>query len=190
MGVPAIPLSELYRSAIDYVESRGGHVDLSSAPESFQWSDKAQQWTVATSSESFTCDAVVLALAFEGLGKLLPALPRSPEADQLAMSLGPVSYTHLYSAVLVDMEAATVARFALSRHIPFFCLKAISDEIADVLPDFGCYTGSDGHVRVGALLGHVVIRPKYWPAMLRIGHNTKTGAQAIAGALRPFMGGA
>ena len=96
----------------------------------------------------------------------------------------------LYSAVLVDMEAATVARFALSRHIPFFCLKAISDEIADVLPDFGCYTGSDGHVRVGALLGHVVIRPKYWPAMLRIGHNAKTGAQAIAGALRPFMGGA
>jgi adenosylhomocysteine nucleosidase len=96
----------------------------------------------------------------------------------------------LYQAVLVDMEAATVARFAHSRHIAFFCLKAISDEIADVLPDFGRYSGSDGHVRVAALLGHVAIRPKYWSAMLRIGHNTKTGAQAIAGAVGPFLGGA
>ncbi len=96
----------------------------------------------------------------------------------------------LHSAVLVDMEAATVARFALSRHIAFYCLKAISDEIADVLPDFGRYTGSDGHLRVGALLGHVAIRPKYWPAMLRIGQNARTGAQAIAGALGPFLGGA
>ncbi len=93
----------------------------------------------------------------------------------------------LHSAVLVDMEAATVAHFALSRHIAFFCLKAISDEIADVLPDFGRYTGSDGHLRVAALLSHVAIRPKYWPSMLRIGQNAKTGAQAIAGALGPFM---
>jgi hypothetical protein len=43
MGVPAIPLSELYRSAIDYIESRGGHVDLNSAPESFQWSEGKRQ---------------------------------------------------------------------------------------------------------------------------------------------------
>jgi squalene-associated FAD-dependent desaturase len=112
MGVPAIPLSELYRSAIDYIESRGGHVDLSSAPESFQWSEEMQQWTVATSSQSFTCDAVVLALAFEGLGKLLPALPRSPEAEQLAMNLerfghSPITGIHLWvDREITDLEHA------------------------------------------------------------------------------------
>jgi adenosylhomocysteine nucleosidase len=94
----------------------------------------------------------------------------------------------LHRAVLVDMEAATVARFALSRHIAFYCLKAISDEIADVLPDFGRYTGADGHLRVGALLGHVAVRPKYWPAMFRIGQNAKSGARAVAGALSPLIG--
>lgn len=96
----------------------------------------------------------------------------------------------LYQAVMVDMEAVTVARFAISQQIAFYCLKAISDEIADVLPDFGRYTDSDGHLRVGPLLGHVAVRPKYWPAMLRIGQNAKSGARAVAGALGPLIGNA
>jgi adenosylhomocysteine nucleosidase len=96
----------------------------------------------------------------------------------------------LYQAVMVDMEAATVARFARSQHIAFYCLKAISDEIADVLPDFGRYTDSAGHLRVAPLLGHVAVRPKYWPAMLRIGQNAKSGARAVAGALGPLIGNA
>jgi adenosylhomocysteine nucleosidase len=93
----------------------------------------------------------------------------------------------LHKAVLVDMEAATVARFALSRQIPFYCLKAISDEISDILPDFGRYTGPDGHLHLPALLAHVAFRPKYWPAMLRMGQNAKSGARAVAGALAPLM---
>ena len=92
-----------------------------------------------------------------------------------------------HKAVLVDMEAVTVARFARSRQIPFYCLKAISDEISDILPDFGRYTGPDGHLRIAPLLAHVAIRPKYWPAMLRMGQNAKTGARAVAGALAPLM---
>jgi adenosylhomocysteine nucleosidase len=96
----------------------------------------------------------------------------------------------LYQAVMVDMEAVTVARFARSQHIAFYCLKAISDEIADVLPDFGRYTDSAGHLRVAPLLGHVAVRPKYWPAMLRIGQNAKSGARAVAGALGPLIGNA
>src|ERR1700744_6269752 len=42
MGVPAIPLSDLYGRAIEYIESRGGHVDFNSAPESFAWQDETQ----------------------------------------------------------------------------------------------------------------------------------------------------
>ena len=96
----------------------------------------------------------------------------------------------LYQAVMVDMEAVTVARFARSQNIAFYCLKAISDEIADILPDFGRYTNSNGHLRVAPLLGHVAVRPKYWPAMLRIGQNAKSGARAVAGALGPLIGNA
>ncbi len=75
MGVPTIPLSELYGRAIEYIESRGGQVDLNAAPDSFVWSEAVQQWTVSVRDQSFSCDAVVLALAFEGVSKLLPLLP-------------------------------------------------------------------------------------------------------------------
>lgn len=101
MGVPTIPLSDLYSRAIDYVQSRGGYIELNSAPESFHWSDETRQWTVSTSEQTFSSDAIVLALAFEGLSKLLPLLPSNPGADQLATDLGrfehsPITGIHLW----------------------------------------------------------------------------------------------
>jgi zeta-carotene desaturase len=76
-------------------------VDLNSAPESFAWDDESNQWTVDVQSDSFATDAIVLALAFEGLSKLLPALPRNLEADQLALNLecfahSPITGIHLW----------------------------------------------------------------------------------------------
>jgi squalene-associated FAD-dependent desaturase len=112
MGVPAIPLSDLYGRAIDYLQSRGGRVELSSAPESFHWSEETQHWTIAIPSGSFTSDAIVLALAFEGLSKLLPALPRNPEAEQLALNLecfehSPITGIHLwFDREVSDLEHA------------------------------------------------------------------------------------
>jgi zeta-carotene desaturase len=112
MGVPAIPLSDLYGRAIDYIQSRGGQVNLSSAPESFAWCEETGQWTVTTQDNSFTTDAMVLALAFEGLSKMLPALPRNPEAEQLAMNLecfehSPITGIHLwFDREVSDLEHA------------------------------------------------------------------------------------
>jgi zeta-carotene desaturase len=112
MGVPTIPLSDLYSRAIDYIGSRGGQVNLSAAPESFEWSEETQQWTVTTHDQSFTSDAVVLALAFEGLSKLLPSMPQNPEAEQLAINLGqfghsPITGIHLwFDREITDLEHA------------------------------------------------------------------------------------
>jgi squalene-associated FAD-dependent desaturase len=112
MGIPTIPLSDLYSRAIDYIGSRGGQVDLSVAPESFEWSEETQQWTVNAHDQSLTSDAVVLALAFEGLSKLLPSLPRNPEAEQLAINLGhfghsPITGIHLwFDREITDLEHA------------------------------------------------------------------------------------
>jgi len=111
-GVPMIPLSELYGHAMDYVQSRGGWVELNSAPESFVWSDSAQQWSVAIADKSFAADAIVLALSFEGFSKLLPMLPENPEADQLAKKLerfehSPITGIHLwFDREISDLEHA------------------------------------------------------------------------------------
>jgi squalene-associated FAD-dependent desaturase len=112
MGVPTIPLSDLYGRAIDYVQSRGGQVDLNSAPGSFHWSDETRQWTVTAGGQIFSSDAIVLALAFEGLSKLLPLLPGNPEADQLAKDLGgfehsPITGIHLwFDREITDLDHA------------------------------------------------------------------------------------
>jgi squalene-associated FAD-dependent desaturase len=112
MGVPTIPLSDLYSRAIEYIGSRGGQVNLSAAPESFEWSEETQQWTVNALDQSFTSDAVVLALAFEGLSKLLPSLPSNPEAEQLAINLrhfghSPITGIHLwFDREITDLEHA------------------------------------------------------------------------------------
>jgi squalene-associated FAD-dependent desaturase len=101
MGVPAIPLSDLYGRAIEYIESRGGQVQLSCAAESFAWCEEEQQWTIATSADRFTTGSVVLAVAFEGLSRMLPALPQNPETEQLALNLecfehSPITGIHLW----------------------------------------------------------------------------------------------
>jgi squalene-associated FAD-dependent desaturase len=112
MGVPTIPLSDLYGRAIDYIQIRGGQVELNTAPESFVWSEETQQWTVTTQGDSFATDAIVLALAFEGLSKLIPALPQNPEAEQLEMNLecfehSPITGIHLwFDREVSDLEHA------------------------------------------------------------------------------------
>jgi squalene-associated FAD-dependent desaturase len=112
MGVPMIPLSDLYSRAIDYLQSRGGRVDLNSAPESFAWDQETQQWTVTASGDNFATDAIVLALSFEGLSKLLPALPGNLAADQLALNLecfehSPITGIHLwFDREVSDLEHA------------------------------------------------------------------------------------
>ena len=117
MGIPSIPLSELYSRAIDYIESRGGHVNLSTAPESVAWSEETQQWTVAARGQNFTSDAMILALAFEGLKNLIPAMPQTLEAERLAaeklaIDLGrfghsPITGIHLwFDREITDLEHA------------------------------------------------------------------------------------
>jgi adenosylhomocysteine nucleosidase len=95
-----------------------------------------------------------------------------------------------FRAVLVDMEAAAVARLARGHGIAFYCLKAVSDVAGEILPDFSQYTDNQGQLRVPALLAHVVIRPRYWPGLARIGKNGRRGAVAMAAALGLLVGDA
>jgi adenosylhomocysteine nucleosidase len=107
--------------------------------------------------------------------------------DHVALAVEKKRLGQSYQAVLVDMEAVTVARFARSQGIPFYCLKAVSDTATEVLPDFSRYTDTQGQLQLAALLAHVAIRPRYWPGLARIGKNGRKGAYAMASALGPLV---
>lgn len=93
-----------------------------------------------------------------------------------------------YRAVLVDMEAATVARLALARSVPFLCCKGISDGSTDVLPDFSRFISRTGQMQMGAFLAHVAVRPRYWRNLARMGSNSQKAAVALRGVIEEVIG--
>jgi len=100
-----------------------------------------------------------------------PKVADEPEKHRLAAA---------YSAALVDMEAAAIARLAAMRGIPFFCIKAVSDGLTDRLPDFNRFLDAQGHFQLIRFILFVLPRPWYWPALIRMGENSKTASLGIS----------
>jgi squalene-associated FAD-dependent desaturase len=83
MGLPSIPLSDLYGSAIEYIRARGGEVLLRSSVNAF--GPKQDRVGVLTSSGEQQFDFVVLAAPFQNVASLLPSDESAkPIKDQVA----------------------------------------------------------------------------------------------------------
>lgn len=95
MGVPTIPLTELYNRAGDYIRQRGGDIRVRTSLECFS-SESSRIRVSAGSEEAF--DYLVLALPFENLARVMP---QSPEATVLRENLShfesaPITGIHLW----------------------------------------------------------------------------------------------
>lgn len=88
-----------------------------------------------------------------------------------------------FQSVLVDMEAAAVARFACTQNLGFLCLKAVTDGPGDKLPDFNRFTSTDGQLRLPAFLLHALLHPQTWSPLRRLAQNSRLAAQELASAL-------
>ena len=123
MGMSTVPLSELYAPVAPYLEARGGAVLLNTSVEGAEWDEELSQWVIQTragqvASQALRSDFVVVALPFEGMAKLLPALPAAEGGDALAAQIErhehwPICSVHLWfdreiteldHAVLLDRE--------------------------------------------------------------------------------------
>jgi adenosylhomocysteine nucleosidase len=92
-----------------------------------------------------------------------------------------------YDAALVDMEAAAIARLAAMRGIPFYCIKGVSDGLNDRLPDFNSFLAPDGTFRLIPFALLSLLQPWYWPALLRMGENSKRASLSISEFLSAFL---
>ncbi len=70
MGVPTVPLTELYSAGEKYIEARGGEVRLRCTVESFQPADDGVR--LAVSGGELAADFAVMAAPFDSLSKMLP----------------------------------------------------------------------------------------------------------------------
>lgn len=109
MGVPTVPLTELYNAAGDYVQVRGGDVQFRTSVESFHAQFDSVKLRMAEGEASF--DFVVLAVPFDALSRMLPA---TSAGDPLRQTLAqfetsPITGVHLwFDRQVTDLEHAVL----------------------------------------------------------------------------------
>ena len=96
MGLPAVPLSQLYGQAASYIEARGGRVHLRASVDSMQADDKGVR--VGVSGDEVCADYAILATPFNVVNKLLPDTPEMQPLRQQAGHFGssPITGIHLW----------------------------------------------------------------------------------------------
>jgi squalene-associated FAD-dependent desaturase len=94
MGLPSIPLSDLYGNAIDYIRTRGGEVLLRSSVTAI--GPKQDRVGVLTASGEQQFDFAVLAAPFQNVASLLPSDSSANPIKQQLAHFEPSSITGIH----------------------------------------------------------------------------------------------
>jgi squalene-associated FAD-dependent desaturase len=96
MGIPTVPLTELYSTAGDYIRARGGEVQFRAGVESFR--EESAGVSVTTNGAERKFDYLVLAVPFDALSRMLPdtasSAPLAAALEQFSTS--PITGIHLW----------------------------------------------------------------------------------------------
>jgi adenosylhomocysteine nucleosidase len=84
-----------------------------------------------------------------------------------------------FHALVVDMEAAGVAKVAQEAHIDFRCVKAISDEADFVMPPMNRFIDAQGNFQTGKFAVWAALRPWQWFRIARLARNSGKATQAL-----------
>jgi squalene-associated FAD-dependent desaturase len=109
MGVPTVPLTELYSAAGDAIRDRDGDVQFRAGLESFR--AQASGVTVVVNGKEQKFDYLVLAVPFDVLARILPDSPASaPLAEMLShFTTSPITGIHLwFNRVISDLDHAVL----------------------------------------------------------------------------------
>lgn len=84
-----------------------------------------------------------------------------------------------FHALVVDMEAAGVARVAQNESIGFRCVKAISDEADFVMPPMAGFIDSSGNFQSGKFAAWAVWRPWQWAKVAALARNSRRATRVL-----------
>jgi adenosylhomocysteine nucleosidase len=93
-----------------------------------------------------------------------------------------------YYACAVEMEAAAVGRLARIRELPFYAIKAISDDASFEMPDMAKFSAPNGQFREGAFGLHVALRPSLWKPVLIMAKGSKLAAGRLQNEIEAHIG--
>jgi squalene-associated FAD-dependent desaturase len=133
MGIPTVPLTHLYDSARDYIESRGGAVRFRSSIQLISPDPEGVRLRLADSEEAF--DFAVLAVPFDSLSKLLPDSSESqPLREKLShFETSPITGVHFWlDRQITDLPHAVLLDRTIQWmfHKSLLLKKSVCDERA------------------------------------------------------------
>jgi adenosylhomocysteine nucleosidase len=89
-----------------------------------------------------------------------------------------------FHGLVVDMEAAGVARVAQQKQIGFRCVKAISDEADFIMPPMGQFLNAAGEFQSGKFALWAALRPWQWTKVAALARNSKRATESLCNRLR------
>lgn len=109
MGIPTVPLTELYNRAGDYITARGGEVRFRTSAESFRAEFADVKLLLSGGEESF--DFVIPAVPFDVLSRMLPDTTASEPLRQTLsrFETSPITGIHLwFDRQITDLDHAVL----------------------------------------------------------------------------------
>jgi zeta-carotene desaturase len=109
MGLPTIPLSDLYHAAGEYIRRRGGRVEVRVSVDSVQ--PAAETVTLGSGARQITADFAVLALPFQALPPLLPQTAPGEALRDLVghFTTSPITGVHFwFDRQVTDLDHAVL----------------------------------------------------------------------------------
>jgi nucleoside phosphorylase len=89
-----------------------------------------------------------------------------------------------FHGLVVDMEAAGVARVAREEQIGFRCVKAISDEADFAMPPMGLFLNPVGDFQSAKFGAWVALRPWQWARVAALARNSRRASLALCDWLK------
>jgi zeta-carotene desaturase len=109
MGIPAIPLSDLYSAAGEYIRQRGGEVNLRASVENFKADNGSVK--VCVGGQEVRTDYAILAVPFNVISNLLPndEASRTLRLMTAEFESSPITGIHLwFDRQITDLEHAVL----------------------------------------------------------------------------------
>jgi adenosylhomocysteine nucleosidase len=110
-------------------------------------------------------------------------------AAEIAGRNSKLTLVERFHGLVVDMEAAGVAKVAKESKIAFRCVKAISDELDFAMPPLNQFVDSDGNFSTASFMAWAAVRPGQWLSVARLSRNSSRAIHALCGWLRRNVAG-
>lgn len=107
MGIPRVPLTELYNAAGDYIRARGGDVRLRCSVDSF--TSESLSVEICSEGRQQRFDFALLAVSFDVMNRILPTLPEAEPLRAMVQNFesSPITGIHLwFDRDITDLEHA------------------------------------------------------------------------------------